>query len=165
MKDPALPVRNRHDVRAAVAKSFILLGSNHSDVERRFQIHEGPPDGGRPSSRRILVPPYNQQITTPALDSMHSCTYNQSVNVEWDPLKAASNLEKHKIDFADAATVLSDERAITIRDEASAEERFVTLGLDALGRVLVVVYTWRQDRVRIISARKATPGERRRYRG
>jgi hypothetical protein len=85
------------------------------------------------------------------------------VKVEWDYLKATSNLEKHNVDFADAVTVLDDDLAITIREETSGEERFVTLGTDALGRLLVVVYTWREDCVRIISARKATPRERRRY--
>ena len=85
---------------------------------------------------------------------------------EWDPRKAVANLRKHDVDFADAATVLHDEHAITIRDEGSDEEdRFVTLGVDALGRVLVVVYTWREDRPRLISARKATPRERRQYEG
>ena len=95
---------------------------------------------------------------------MHKCTYNINVKVEWDYLKAASNLRKHGIDFADAATVLYDDWAITIRDVAAEEERFVTLGMDAIGRMLVVVFTWRQDRIRVISARKATPGERSRYR-
>jgi uncharacterized DUF497 family protein len=57
-------------------------------------------------------------------------------------------------------------QAITILDEGSdEEERFVTLGIDALGRVLVVIYTWRGDRPRLISARKATPLERRQYEG
>jgi uncharacterized DUF497 family protein len=55
-------------------------------------------------------------------------------------------------------------RQITILDEASEEEKFVTLGMDALGRLLVVVYTWRSDRPRLISARKATALERSRYR-
>jgi len=85
------------------------------------------------------------------------------VKVEWDYLKATLNLEKHNVDFADAVTVLDDDLAITIRDETSGEERFVTLGIDALGRLLVVVYTSREDCIRIISARKATPRERRRY--
>ena len=83
--------------------------------------------------------------------------------MQWDPKKAAANLHKHGVDFADAATVLSDERALTLRDERSEEERYITLGLDALGRVLVVVYTWRGDALRLISARKATPRERRQY--
>ena len=87
------------------------------------------------------------------------------MGLEWDPKKAASNLRKHSIDFADAATVLSDERALTLRDEGSEEERYITLGLDALGRVLVVVYTWRGEELRLISARKATPRERRQHGG
>ena len=83
---------------------------------------------------------------------------------EWDLSKAIANVRKHGVDFADAGTVLHDERAITIADEGSDEEdRYVTLGVDALGRVLVVVYTWREDRPRLISARKATPRERRQY--
>ena len=85
------------------------------------------------------------------------------MDLEWGQRKADRNLRKHGVDFADAGTVLHDHRAITIPDEESAEDRFVTVGLDALGRVLVVVYTWRAERARIISARRATPGERRRY--
>ena len=83
------------------------------------------------------------------------------MDVEWDPEKAAANLRKHAIDFADAATVLHDELALTVSDDAADEPRFVTLGVDALGRTLVVAYTWRGDRPRLISARKATGRERR----
>lgn len=83
---------------------------------------------------------------------------------EWDPGKARRNLEKHGVDFADAVVALEDERALTLRDpDARAEERFVTMGVDPLGRFLAVVYTWRGKRIRIISARKATRGERRHY--
>jgi uncharacterized protein len=83
---------------------------------------------------------------------------------EWDPSKARLNVRKHGISFADAVASLEDEGALTMRDPFSAEEeRWVTMGLDALGRVLVVVYTWRGDGVRLISARKATARERRRY--
>lgn len=82
---------------------------------------------------------------------------------EWDSRKATSNRRKHGVDFADAATVLHDERAITVRDEHPDEERFVTLGMDALGRTLAVAYAWRGNAVRLISARKATPRERRQY--
>jgi hypothetical protein len=85
--------------------------------------------------------------------------------VEWDPGKAAANLEKHGVDFADAVALLSDEMALTLGDSHSAEERHVTLGMDALGRVLVVAYTWREDDVRIISARTANRSERRQYEG
>jgi hypothetical protein len=85
--------------------------------------------------------------------------------VQWDPDKAAGNLEKHGIDFADAATALEDELALTMPDEDADEDRFVTLGTDALGRLLVVTYTWRDDEHRLISARPATRPERRAYEG
>jgi uncharacterized DUF497 family protein len=84
---------------------------------------------------------------------------------QWDPEKAATNLRKHSVDFADAETALRDEMALTIRDDSSEAERFVTLGMDAMGRLLVVVYEWRDDDVRLISARKATRTERREYEG
>lgn len=67
------------------------------------------------------------------------------------------------MDFADAVTALHDEMALTIEDEDTDEERFITTGTDALGRVLVVAYAWRGPRLRIISARKATGRERRQY--
>jgi uncharacterized protein len=83
---------------------------------------------------------------------------------EWDPLKAAANLTKHKVDFADAAVSFEDPRAVTISDpDAIDEERFVTLAADPTGRVLVTVYTYSGANRRIISARKASPGERKRY--
>jgi uncharacterized DUF497 family protein len=85
------------------------------------------------------------------------------VDLEWDQRKADANLRKHGVDFSDAGTVLHDDHAITIPDGESGEDRFVTTGLDALGRVVVVVYTWRAERARIISARLATPRERRQY--
>jgi uncharacterized DUF497 family protein len=88
------------------------------------------------------------------------------MEVVWDAEKAASNLKNHGIDFADAAAVLLDDMALTILDDSVDEEdRFVTLGLDAMGRLLIVVYTWRGDVLRLISARPATTGERRRYEG
>ena len=99
------------------------------------------------------------------LDSMHKCTYYIRVEFEWDSKKALSNLKKHGIDFADAVSVLEDERAITIPDEHPLEERFATIGMDALGRILVVFFTWRGNRIRIISARKATAKEINQYKG
>jgi uncharacterized DUF497 family protein len=88
------------------------------------------------------------------------------MEVVWDAEKAASNLKNHGIDFADAAAVLLDDMALTILDDSVDEEdRFVTLGLDAMGRLLIVVYTWRGDVLRLISVRPATTGERRRYEG
>jgi uncharacterized DUF497 family protein len=85
--------------------------------------------------------------------------------VQWDAAKAAENLKKHGIDFADAATALEDELAITVPDHHPHEQRFASVAMDALGRVLVVVYTWRGDDARLISARKATRSERRQYEG
>ena len=85
------------------------------------------------------------------------------MNYQWDTNKSASNLRKHNVDFADAVSVFADELAITIEDKRSLEERFILIGLDALGRVLVVVYTWRDSEIRLISARKATRSERQQY--
>jgi uncharacterized protein len=83
---------------------------------------------------------------------------------EWDPKKARLNFRKHGIRFADALTVLEDDRALTITEQsADGELRWMTLGADAVGRILVVVYTWRRLRARLISARPATPSERRQY--
>ena len=84
---------------------------------------------------------------------------------EWDPNKAASNLSKHGVDFADAVAVLNDERGVTVHDEHPDEERFATIGLDTLGRVLIVVYAMRDHVIRVISARRATSQERRLYEG
>ena len=81
---------------------------------------------------------------------------------QWDNDKAAANLRKHGIDFADAVSVFADDLAITIPDERFDEERFITVGMDAFGRVLVV-YTWRGDEIRVISARQATRREREQY--
>jgi uncharacterized DUF497 family protein len=72
---------------------------------------------------------------------------------QWDRDKAGANLHKRGVDFADAVTVFSDDLAITIADERFDEERFITIGIDALGRVLVVVYTWRDNEIRLISAK------------
>jgi uncharacterized DUF497 family protein len=80
---------------------------------------------------------------------------------EWDDQKRLSNIQKHDIDFADAVSVLDDTAALTHQDLESEEVRFVTLGFNAIGRLLVVVYTWRgEDVIRIISARLATRSER-----
>ena len=88
------------------------------------------------------------------------------MDYEWDPGKATNNHQKHGVSFADAVSVFSDEFALTVADDFTEEERFVTLGTDALGRVLVVVYTWRGEHLlRIISARKATRHERTQYEG
>jgi uncharacterized protein len=93
------------------------------------------------------------------LIAVYKCAYNGDMSYQWDDYKAATNLEKHGIDFADAVSVFLDDLSINICDERFDEERFITIGLDAFGRVLVVVYTCRGKEVRLISARKATGTE------
>ena len=85
------------------------------------------------------------------------------MEIKWDPRKATANLRKHGIDFADAATVLHDEFALTIPDDNAYEDRHTTIGMDALGRLLVVICAWRSESVRLISARRCTRRERRFY--
>ena len=88
----------------------------------------------------------------------------EPVSYEWDAAKARANFAKHGVYFADAVAVLEDEVALTMRDPYSVqEERWITIGMDALGRVLVVVYAWRGENVRLISARMATSRERTQY--
>jgi hypothetical protein len=90
--------------------------------------------------------------------------HTRVVDIEFDPAKARANLRKHRVSPADAEQALRDRQAITIEDpDAEGEQRFVTLGADMLGRLLVVVYTLRGDRIRLISARKASKGEARQY--
>lgn len=90
--------------------------------------------------------------------------HSTRVDIEFDPSEAASNVRKHGVGFADAEQALRDPLAVTIEDpDAESEQRFVTLGMDSLGRVLVVVYTLRGERVRLISARKASRGESEQY--
>ena len=85
------------------------------------------------------------------------------MNYEWDPNKAKSNYKKHGVRFADAVGVFEDENAITIPDAHENEDRFITIGRDFLNRILVVVYTFRDVIIRIISARKATGREKKIY--
>lgn len=83
---------------------------------------------------------------------------------EFDPIKAQTNVRKHGVSFPHAEQALRDPMAVTIEDpDAFGEQRFVSLGLDALGRVLVVVHTQREERTRLISARKASRGESEQY--
>lgn len=90
--------------------------------------------------------------------------HNAAVDIEFDPVKARANLRKHKVSFAHAEQALRDPLALTLEDpDSEGERRFVTLGMDALGRVLVVVHTPRGDRTRLISARKASRGEAEQY--
>lgn len=88
----------------------------------------------------------------------------------WNPVKAASNIKKHRVPFAQAATVLLDSLALTVFDKehSETEERWFTLGLSSEGKLLAVSHTYMETgpdtaRVRIISAREATRSERREY--
>lgn len=82
----------------------------------------------------------------------------------WGPRKASENERKHGIRFADVEQVFLDPYAITIEDESSKlEQRFVTIAIDGLDRILVVVYTYRRDEIRLFSARLATPQEVKSY--
>ena len=86
------------------------------------------------------------------------------MQITWDPKKAETNLRKHNVRFSDAEAVLYDPMALTLKEQGvSGEQRFVTVGTDAIGRVVVAVYTYHRDSIRLISARKATSSERRQY--
>jgi uncharacterized DUF497 family protein len=82
----------------------------------------------------------------------------------WDPRKAASNVRKHSVTFEEAVTVFDDERAL-VQPDWIHEDRLLILGTSARARMLFVVYVQREeaDVIRIISARKATPHERKAY--
>jgi uncharacterized DUF497 family protein len=86
------------------------------------------------------------------------------MRVIWDIKKAAVNIRNHGIEFSHAATVLDDPMAVTLEVTRHDEQRFVTVGSDILGRILVVVYAYSgEEEIRLISARRATPKERRSY--
>lgn len=86
------------------------------------------------------------------------------MRVIWDPRKAKANFQNRGIRFSDAEGVLFDPNALTVEDPtAEGEQRFVSTGMDTLGRILVVVYTYRGEDIRLISARRATRKERRQY--
>ncbi len=86
------------------------------------------------------------------------------MDYQWDPEKADLNYKKHGIDFADAVGVFEDEWALTIKQEiVKNERRFASIGTDFLGRIIVVIYTYRGDDIRLISAWPATKSERNVY--
>jgi uncharacterized DUF497 family protein len=87
------------------------------------------------------------------------------MELTFDSAKNQANIRKHGIDFADIEGVFHDPLAITIEDRDHKEQRFVTLGTDGFGRLLVVCYTHRGNDIRAISARKAEPHERKTYEG
>ena len=86
------------------------------------------------------------------------------MEIEFDPKKAASNLKKHAVDFDEAATVLFDPYALVIDDpDALDEQRLILLGLSQKVRLLLICYTFRDEVIRLISARCATKHEERAY--
>ena len=90
--------------------------------------------------------------------------HNLRMDIEFDPDKAEANLRKHRVSFAHAEQVVRDVFAVTIEDpDSTSEQRLITLGMDALGRILVVVHTPRGENTRLISARKASRGEAEKY--
>jgi uncharacterized DUF497 family protein len=101
-----------------------------------------------------------------SLDLYAQSVYNHAMDYIWDPDKAIQNQDKHRVDFADAATVFDDDYFVTQEDLAAyGEQRFVGTGIDAQGRILTVVYTLLDDdaTIRLISARRATRREARYY--
>jgi uncharacterized DUF497 family protein len=84
---------------------------------------------------------------------------------EWNPEKAEANLKKHGISFEEAETVFFDPLSLTVPDPKHSDEenRFIITGFSEKQRQLVVAHTDRGDKIRIISARLATPGEKRKY--
>ena len=90
--------------------------------------------------------------------------YNNRMNFEFDPKKGIANLNKHGVAFAEVEPAFYDDFALTREDgDAVGEARFVTVGLDALGRIVAVCWTQRGNNVRLISARLASPQERKFY--
>jgi uncharacterized protein len=86
------------------------------------------------------------------------------MDIVYDLRKNAANIKKHGVDFEDAQAVLVDPFALTWEDEdAAGEQRFLQLGMDAVGRVLVVVFTYRNEVIRLIAAWKANDKQRKRY--
>ena len=91
-------------------------------------------------------------------------------NIEWDPGKAHENLNKHGVAFDEAATVLKDSKAISIfdPDHSETEDRWITMGISETGRLLIVIHSFREESedavtIRIISSRKATKQETKKY--
>ena len=86
------------------------------------------------------------------------------MSLEFDPEKNAANIAKHGVSLADGDGVLLDPWAVTIEDSAALDElRWITVGANSLGLLMVVVWTERGEEIRLISVRPATPKERRAY--
>jgi uncharacterized protein len=84
---------------------------------------------------------------------------------EWDDEKAKSNFKKHGVSFEEGTTIFNDPAIATISDpdHSKDEERYISIGISIIRRLLTVVHTERKERIRLISARKATKAERKNY--
>ena len=90
--------------------------------------------------------------------------HTNKMEITWDSVKAKTNRLKHRILFSEVEPVFYDPNAICIEDTGSnRESRYIVIGLDSLGRVVVAVYTYRDATIRLISARKASTTERKAY--
>jgi uncharacterized DUF497 family protein len=100
-----------------------------------------------------------------ACEPEYNCPYDPGMKINWDPAKTAANVAAHGVSFAEAATVLADERARTREDsDAIGERRFATLGLSGEGGLLAVIDTYRDsDGIRIVSAWQAKTRQSVRY--
>jgi len=100
-----------------------------------------------------------------ALATSNAILKNMALTFEWDPKKAVSNLAKHGVSFEEATGVFADANALTIPDplHSGAEHRQITMGRTLNSKILVVVHTERGDNLRIISARRANPREKKTY--
>ena len=110
--------------RATSPSSLATTHPEHSEALRAQGVRR---PSGRSESEFVADAPWIQ------------CTLVHRMEAEWDPAKARANLRKHSVRFADAVTALEDARAITVRDEGADEERWISIGMDSLGPILVVV--------------------------
>ena len=86
------------------------------------------------------------------------------VSADFDPRKDAANIKKHGVSLSEGDGVLNDPLALTVEDDsAEGEQRFVTIGMNVFGSLMIVVHTLRRDGSRTISVRKPDPKERRNY--
>ena len=86
------------------------------------------------------------------------------MSASFDPKKNAANIKKHGVSLSEGDGVLNDPLALTVEDDsADGEQRFVTIGMNTFGNLMVVVHTPRRDGPRTISVRRPDPRERRNY--
>ena len=130
---------------------FWCLEAAYDDVSGVVEAVSGYTGGHKPN-------PTYQEVS--AGDTGHY----EAVRVTFDPAKNASNVRKHGVSLSEADGVLEDPLGLTIEDARSTgEQRMVTLGVNLFGVLMVVVWAGSPDEIRVISVRRAEPGERRAY--